>query len=111
MLSGWYHDLWDTQMGKESESKELETLRRRVRELQEQVWLLSADKRRGLQCRSGRHVVPQTLKSLSSLADGPAPPPMPTLLDRALSAESCKSRDVAPPPPAQWSRASSAPVS
>merc|ERR1719161_416097 len=106
MVSGWYHDLWDTQMGKESESKELEALRRRVRELQEQVWLLSADKRRGLHCRSGRHVVPQTLKSLSSLADGPAPPPMPTLLDRALSAESCKSRDAAPPPPAQWSRAS-----
>lgn len=110
MVSGWYHDLWNTQMGKGSDSEELEALRRRVKELDEKVWLLSADNRRRFESRLSRRVEPPTLQRLSSLDDGSAPPPLPTLLDRALSVESCQECDAAPPPPPLGSRALSAPV-
>mmetsp|Transcript_26538 Transcript_26538/g.66749 ORF Transcript_26538/g.66749 Transcript_26538/m.66749 type:complete len:157 (-) Transcript_26538:94-564(-) len=37
MLTGWYHDLWDTQMGQNEESQKLERLEGRVKELEEEL--------------------------------------------------------------------------
>jgi len=34
MITGWYHDLWDTQMGKSEEAEKLALLEQRVRELE-----------------------------------------------------------------------------
>lgn len=68
MVTGWYHDLWDTQMGKSEDSARLQRLEQQVKELQAENFRL-----RGASLLEMEAVKKQRLGHIRR-SNGPPPP-------------------------------------